>query len=736
MFAEGGRFIASDVRSNSVSRRRSSFREQLRDLAARITEGRTRLEADEAPADSRPSVAMTVSQIATSFFAVAACSAAMTPGSAFQDWWASLFACLGTVVTLVATLRLLHGDPARSKVIDRQVSSCAVLPARPTRHSFTGSVNPIVTTLQDIVDRHSTDEVRPRHTRFASASASPPPHSSPQRTRDELRRVIPMVEGLMGFHSPTPGSPTATQATTRSVNSEDSDSRMGMEPGARADPQTALWFNQVLSDNQRFSPEIEPVTGKIPLSTGMHQHINQHLLVVQRRESETDNRNPPHEMADSVAVAVTASPDMQPVSPVSPVTEASRGPKGLLTAGPSYRHRKSLVARREHVLANLDAMKSKEGDEATNALDLKMGQIRSAHTKQFADEAVSGGEAPSHLKLPAPVHPDLPLGSNVTLDQFLESEPFGSWNLDVFALDDVTQGHAFWTLGMMSLESNNLIPILDLDSDLICEFLVRAERSYCLDASSPNQYHNSVHGADVCNSVQHFCLKPMLAQNIDVLSALSLVVAALMHDYRHPGSANGFLVATNDELAVTYNDLSVLENWHAAETFRLLAQEECNFTKALTEAQYRRFRTTVVKLIMATDLSQQFEYVSKFNKLNLRGPDFQEEKNRVLLMQMALKAADVSHPAKPWQLHARWTNAIQEEFFAVGDMERERGMKVGPLGNRETIKIPQAQVDFINYVARPCIKVWATACEDDVWLSMLEANYGSWSRKIRRRSSV
>ena len=46
---------------------------------------------------------------------------------------------------------------------------------------------------------------------------------------------------------------------------------------------------------------------------------------------------------------------------------------------------------------------------------------------------------------------------------------------------------------------------------------------------------------------------------------------------------------------------------------------------------------------------------------------FREE--RVLLMQVCVKTADVSHPCKPLDIHMQWTQFISEEFFLQGDRE-------------------------------------------------------------------
>lgn len=51
---------------------------------------------------------------------------------------------------------------------------------------------------------------------------------------------------------------------------------------------------------------------------------------------------------------------------------------------------------------------------------------------------------------------------------------------------------------------------------------------------------------------------------------MGAIVAAISHDVDHPGFNNQFLVATKDEIALLYNDQSVLENHHVAQTFLLL----------------------------------------------------------------------------------------------------------------------------------------------------------------------
>ncbi len=58
---------------------------------------------------------------------------------------------------------------------------------------------------------------------------------------------------------------------------------------------------------------------------------------------------------------------------------------------------------------------------------------------------------------------------------------------------------------------------------------------------------------------------------------LACYVAAAMHDFEHGGLTNDFLVASADELALTYNDRSPWESHHLAAGFKLLQRPKYDF---------------------------------------------------------------------------------------------------------------------------------------------------------------
>ena len=62
-------------------------------------------------------------------------------------------------------------------------------------------------------------------------------------------------------------------------------------------------------------------------------------------------------------------------------------------------------------------------------------------------------------------------------------------------------------------------------------------------------------------------------------------------------------------------------------------------------------------------------------------------------MQLALKCADVGHLVLPPRLHKAWVDRLQYEYFMQGDKEREAGLPVSALMDREKAsKLSSSQV--------------------------------------------
>jgi hypothetical protein len=99
-----------------------------------------------------------------------------------------------------------------------------------------------------------------------------------------------------------------------------------------------------------------------------------------------------------------------------------------------------------------------------------------------------------------------------------------------------------------------------------------------------------------------------------------------------------------------------------------------------------------------------------------------------LLLQVAVKFADLGHCFKPLQLHRQWTERVTAEFWALGDLERRLGVALSPLCDRQTdMDVAQSQVGFFKFICMPFYSVVADLVDPNMlpWLRV-QANLQTW----------
>eukprot|EP00741_Cyanophora_paradoxa_P002104 tig00000551_g2040.t1 len=273
-----------------------------------------------------------------------------------------------------------------------------------------------------------------------------------------------------------------------------------------------------------------------------------------------------------------------------------------------------------------------------------------------------------------------------------EAEGLNEWSFDVFGRTE----EELVELAVLLFEARDLVRRLKLRRRRLRRFLRVLARKY-----HHNPYHCFRHAFDVLRTVAVFAGCRRVAEVLSERELLALYLAAIGHDVGHPGLSNGFLVATGHELAIRYNDQSVLENMHAAEIFVTLRDERCNFLEDVEEEAAKEIRSIVIGAILATDMAQHLDEVASFTEITHAGFDGANKKHRRALINTLLHAADISNPIKPWSLSKRWSLLVMDEFFEQGDEERRRGLPVTPFMDRRTACEARVTLNFIDFVAAP-----------------------------------
>ncbi|XP_067117104.1 dual specificity calcium/calmodulin-dependent 3',5'-cyclic nucleotide phosphodiesterase 1A-like [Osmerus mordax] len=272
------------------------------------------------------------------------------------------------------------------------------------------------------------------------------------------------------------------------------------------------------------------------------------------------------------------------------------------------------------------------------------------------------------------------------------------WSFDVFLLQEASGDHALKFLVHDLLIRYDLINHFRIPVAFLLSFAEALEAGY---SKHGNPYHNLAHAADVTHTAHYLMLHTGAMHWLSELEILAMVFAAAIHDFEHTGTTNNFHIQTRSQVAILYNDRSVLENHHVSAAYRLLQDHDMNILVNLNKDDWRELRGLVVEMVMSTDMSCHFQQIKTMRNLLPQSDGVDKAK----ALSLMLHAADISHPAKAWPLHHRWTHCLMEEFFRQGDKEAELGLPFSPLCDRKTTMIAQSQIGFIDFIVEPTFSV-------------------------------
>nr|XP_020850776.1 cAMP-specific 3',5'-cyclic phosphodiesterase 4A isoform X3 [Phascolarctos cinereus] len=308
-----------------------------------------------------------------------------------------------------------------------------------------------------------------------------------------------------------------------------------------------------------------------------------------------------------------------------------------------------------------------------------------------------------------------------------ELENLNKWGLNIFQVAEFSNGRSLGCIMYTIFQERDLLKTFKIPADTLVTYMLTLEDHYHADVA----YHNSLHAADVLQSTHVLLATPALDAVFTDLEILAALFAAAIHDVDHPGVSNQFLINTNSELALMYNDESVLENHHLAVGFKLLQEENCDIFQNLNKRQRQSLRRMVIDMVLATDMSKHMSLLADLKtmvetkKVTSSGVLLLDNyTDRIQVLRNMVHCADLSNPTKPLALYRQWTDRIMEEFFRQGDKERERGMEISPMCDKHTASVEKSQVGFIDYIVHPLWETWADLVHPDAQeiLDMLEDN--------------
>ncbi|KAH3745332.1 cAMP-specific phosphodiesterase-4 B [Pelomyxa schiedti] len=314
------------------------------------------------------------------------------------------------------------------------------------------------------------------------------------------------------------------------------------------------------------------------------------------------------------------------------------------------------------------------------------------------------------------------------------------WEFDVFSLvktcgryspEDISQLGLLPVITLAILREWRLGPETGIEIDIgkLLQFSSTLDASYCYsekmsgtrDATEENPFHNRLHAADVTQCM-FFLIRTIsnstrFRDTFRPIDRLACLVASLVHDFGHPGRNYNFLRATMHRIYYSHGK-SALERFHLKSAFDLIMGDpKYAAFENMPISQQIELHSLVRTLVLATDMSRHVELLDSFKAWSAAQFGTQEsdgsienpeesaidDKGRILLMQILIKVADLSHTLREWSVSRRWSRLMMEEIHQQGIEETNLQLQVSPFMDG-SVSAAVTQINFLPLIVIPLLR--------------------------------
>jgi len=120
----------------------------------------------------------------------------------------------------------------------------------------------------------------------------------------------------------------------------------------------------------------------------------------------------------------------------------------------------------------------------------------------------------------------------------------------------------------------------------------------------------------------------------------------------------------------------------------------------------------IIETVLNTDLSKHFILLTEL-KTKL-GNDFPTDsvEDRSLIMTMTLRTADNFKLVRGPTIFFKWMEAMFQEFFKQGDMEKVLDLPISKFMDRDNTNKEKAFLNYLNVVCRPLLTTYLILVND------------------------
>ncbi|OHT14625.1 3'5'-cyclic nucleotide phosphodiesterase family protein [Tritrichomonas foetus] len=276
----------------------------------------------------------------------------------------------------------------------------------------------------------------------------------------------------------------------------------------------------------------------------------------------------------------------------------------------------------------------------------------------------------------------------------------------------------------------DILKTFKIHSEMFYHFLHDVKETY-----NAVPYHNWIHACDVTQYTAYTLHSTGLDTVLNKFEIFALLIASICHDANHDGFSNQYNVKAQTPLGILFRNQSVMETHHCSVMIGVLTKDTSNLLYSLDDTESTKMWTLLINLILATDMARHFSIMEKAEQMIRRNrpsdPWFSRENDRLLVMQLLIKSADISNVSRKFELANKWCSYLCEEYFIQGDLEKAYGMEISPMNDREKIEKEKLQIDFYRNVCLPLFEMDAKISPaTEVQVEQIKSNMKIWEEKL------
>jgi dual 3',5'-cyclic-AMP and -GMP phosphodiesterase 11 len=215
-------------------------------------------------------------------------------------------------------------------------------------------------------------------------------------------------------------------------------------------------------------------------------------------------------------------------------------------------------------------------------------------------------------------------------------------------------------------------------------------------------YHNFYHATHILHTTYVLLEQCELFDKLNPDVLFSILISALVHDIGHPGNNNLFEINTCSDLACTYNDLSVLEQYHCHLSFELIRKH--HLFQNYTHDEFIICRKTIISCILGTDMANhksilEVMKIKKETGFNIGSLSLDEQ---YMIGKIFVHAADIGNPIQEYEQCEAWARKVSLEFYLQTEKEKEKGLKPFTSFNiNSSSSFYNHEIKYITYICKP-----------------------------------